>query len=88
MSTDHSTKHCFQNSEQSSLPTLNLPDSEYSDPEFFSETREESQLVEPLYTNTSDSTLEQTVNNTLDAPDAPMHQRKSARENFGKPSNK
>ena len=81
--TDHSTKHCIQNSEQSSMPTLNLPDSEYSDPEFFSERKEESQPVEPLYTN--DSTLEQTVNN---APDAPMHQRKSARENFGKPSNK
>ena len=72
-------KHCFENSGQSSLPTLNLPDSEYSDSEL-SERREENQPVEPLYTN--DSTLEQTVNN------APTHQRKSARENFGKPSNK
>ena len=68
------------------MPTLNLPDSEYSDPEFFSERREESQPVEPLHTN--DSTLEQTANNAPDAPNAPMHQRKSARENFGKPSNK
>ena len=85
MSMDHSTKHCIQNSEQSSLPTLNLPDSEYSDSEF-SERREESQPVEPLYTN--DSTLEQTVNNAPDAPNAPTHQRKSAGENFGKPSNK
>ena len=62
------------------MPALNLLDSE-----IFSETREESQHVEPLYTNTNDSTLEQSVNN---APDAPTHQRKSARENFGKPSNK
>ena len=83
--TDHPTKHCIQNSEQSSLPTLNLPDSEYSDSDF-SETREESQPVEPLYTN--DSTLEQTVNKAPDAPNAPTHQRKSARENFGKLSNK
>ena len=66
VSTDHSTKHCVQNSRQSSLPTLNIPDSEV-----FSETREESQLVEPLYGNTSDSTLEQSVNNASDAPDAP-----------------
>ena len=82
VSTDDSTRNCVQSSEQSPLPALNLPDSE-----IFSETREESQSqhVEPLYANTNDSTLEQSVNN---APDAPTHQRKSARENFGKPSNK
>ena len=85
MSTEHSTKHCFENSGQSSLPTLNRPDPDDSD-QFFSETREESQPVEPLHTN--DSTLEQLVNNAPDAPNAPTHQRKSARENFGKLSNK
>ena len=68
------------------MPTLNLPDPEYSDHDFCSETREESQPVEPLHKN--DSTLEQSVDNASDAPNAPTHQRKSARENFGKPSNK
>ena len=66
----------------------NLPDPDNSD-QFFSERREESQPVEPLHAN--DSTLEQFVNNAPDAPEAPnapTHQRKSARENFGKPSNK
>ena len=83
MSTDDSIRNCVKSSEELPLPALNLPDSE-----IFSETREENQHVGPLYTNTNDSTLEQSVNNAPDAPDAPMHQRESARENFGKPSNK
>ena len=50
------------------MPTLNLPDPDYSD-QFLSERREESQPVEPL--NTNDSTLEQSVDNAPDAPNAP-----------------
>ena len=81
MPADDSIRNCVQSSEQMPLPTLNLPDSGN-----FSETKEESQPVEPLCTN--DSTLEQSVNNAPDAPDTPTHQRKSTRENFGKPANK
>ena len=78
---EDSTNDYIQTSEQLPLPTLDLPNSGN-----FSETREESQPVEPLCTN--DSTLGQSVNNAPDAPDALMHQRKSTRENFGKPANK
>ena len=63
------------------MPTLDLSNSEN-----FSETGEESQIVETLCTD--DPTLEQTVNNALDAPNTPIHQRKSTRENLGKPSNR
>ena len=58
------------------LPTLDLPESEY-----FSENREESHIAEPLCTSGT------TVGNTPDAPNAPV-QRKSTRENFGKPAKK
>ena len=38
--------------------------------------------------STNDSTLGQSVNNAPNVTDAPMHQRKWTRENFGKPANK
>ena len=78
---DNSIKDYTQGDVQPPLPTLDLPNSGN-----FSETREESQPVEPLCTN--DSTLGQCVNNAPDAPNAPMHQKKSTRENLGKPSNR
>ena len=78
---EDSIQNCIQNRVQPPLPTLDLPN-----PENFSETREESQPVEPLCTN--DSTLGQCVNNAPNAPDTPTHQRKSTRDNFGKPANK
>ena len=73
----NSQEHSSSNGVQLPLPTLNLPESEN-----FSENREEnSQLTGPLCT--SGTTLE----NALDAPDAPV-QCKSTRENFGKPAKK
>ena len=53
------------------LPTLDLPVSEN-----FSESREESQLAGPLYTDGA------TLENAPDAPNAPVH-HKSTREKFG-----
>ena len=78
---ENSPKDYTSNSVQLPLPTLDLPNSGN-----FSENKEESQPVEPLCTN--DSILEQSVQNAPNVPDAPMHQCKSARENFGKPANK
>ena len=57
-----------QGDDQPPLPPLDLPNS--------LKNREESQIVEAL-----DSTLEKTVNNVPIASTAPMHQRKSTREN-------
>ena len=59
-----------------SLPTLDLPESE-----FFSENRKESQIAETLRTSAT------TLGNAPDAPNVPV-QRKSTRENFGKPAKK
>ena len=77
VTSENSPEDYNSNSVQPPLPTLDLLDSENS-----SENREESQIVEPLCTN--DSTLE----NAPDAPNVPVHQCKSTRENFGKPANK
>ena len=57
------------------LPSLDLPESD------FSENREESQIAEPLYTNGT------TLGNTPDAPFAPGT-CKSTCGNFGKPAKK
>ena len=77
MMTENSQEHSLSNSVQSLLPTLDRPDSEN-----FSENREESQLAEPLHTNGT------TLENAPDAPNTPVHQCKSTRENFGKPAKK
>ena len=61
---------------QSPLDTQDLPIS--------TENREENQEVETF----NDSILEHSVNIALTAPTAPVHQRKSTRENLGKPSDK
>ena len=61
---------------QSPLDTNDLPNS--------TENREENQEVETI----NDSILEHSVNNAPTAPTAPVHQRKSTRENLGKPSDK
>ena len=61
LTAENSTQNSNQNSVQPLLPTLDLPNSGN-----FSETREESQPVEPMCTN--DSTLGQSVNNPPDAP--------------------
>ena len=78
MPAEDSTNNYTHGNVQLQLPTLDLPNFGNS-----LETREESQPVDSMCTN--DSTLEQTVNN---APDTPTHQRKSVRENLGKPSNR
>ena len=77
MMTEDSQEHSLSNSVQPPLPTLDLPDSEN-----FSESREESQLAEPLCTNGT------TLENAPDAPNTPVHQCKSTRENFEKPAKK
>ena len=71
----HSIKDYTPGDVKPPLPTLDLPNSEN-----FSETGEESQIVEVL-----DSTLNQTVSNAPDAPNTPMYERKLTRENLGKP---
>ena len=71
----NSQGHSSFNSVQLPLPTLDLPESD------FSENREESQIAEPLCTNGT------TLENAPDAPYAPGT-RKSTRENFGKPAKK
>ena len=77
ITTENSQGHSIYNTVQPPLPTLDLPDSEK-----FSENREESQIAEPLCTNGT------TLENALDAPNPPVHQQKSTRENFGKPTKK
>ena len=73
----NSQGHSSPNSVQLPLPTLDLPESEN-----FTKNREEnSHLAGQLCT--SGTTLE----NALDAPNAPVH-NKSTRENFGKPAKK
>ena len=67
---ENSQKHTSPSSLTPPLPTLDLPESEN-----FSETREKSQIAEPLCT--SGTTLE----NAPDAPNAPV-QCKSTRKNF------
>ena len=74
----NSQENYNSNSEQPQLPLLDLPESENS-----SENQKESQIAESLCTN--DTTPGQ---NACDAPNAPVHQHKSSRENFGKPANK
>ena len=69
---ENSRGHFSSNSVQPPLPTLDLPES------YFSENREEIQIAEPLCT--SGTTLE-------NAPFAPGT-RKSTHENFGKPAKK
>ena len=72
---ENSQGHSSSNSMQLPLPTLDLPESD------FSENREESQIAEPLCTN--GTTLE-------NAPDTPLVPGtcKSTHENFGKPAKK
>ena len=67
--------HSSSNSVQPPLPTLDLPESD------FSENREESHIAEPLCTNGT------TLENALDAPFVPGT-CKSTCENFGKPAKK
>ena len=71
----NSQGHSSSNSVHPPLPTLDLPESD------FSENREESQIAEPLCTNGT------TLENAPDAPSAPGA-HKSTYENFGKPANK
>ena len=72
----NSQEHSSPNGLALPLPTLDLPESEN-----FSENREESQIAEPLCTSGT------TLGNAPDVPNAPV-QRKSTRENFGKPAKK
>ena len=72
---ENSQRHSSSNSVQPPLPTLDLPESD------FSENREESQIAEPLCTNGT------TLENAPDAPYAPGT-CKSTCENFGKPAKK
>ena len=69
---ENSQRNASSNSVQPPLPTLDLPESD------FSENREESQIAEPLCTD--GTTLE-------NAPDAPGT-CKSTWKNFGKPAKK
>ena len=73
-----------KNSQEHSLPSGHmppLPSSDLPESEFFSENREESQIAEPLCTNST------TLGNAPDAPFAPRT-CKSTCENFGKPAKK
>ena len=72
---ENSQRHSSSNSVQLPLPTLDLPESD------FSENREEIQIAEPLCTNGT------TLENAPDAPFAPGT-CKSTCENFGKPAKK
>ena len=72
---ENSQRHSSSNSEQLPLPTLDLPESD------FSENREESQIAELLCTNST------TLENAADAPYA-SGTCKSTHENFGKPAKK
>ena len=70
---ENSQRHSSSSNVQSPLPTLDLPESD------FSENRDESQIAEPLCTNGT------TLEKALDAPYAPGT-CKSTHENFGKPA--
>ena len=70
---ENSSRYASSNSVQPPLPTLDLPESD------FSENREESQIAEPLCT---DGTI---LENAPDAPCAPGT-CKSTHENFGNPA--
>ena len=70
---ENSQRHSSSNSVQPPLPTLDLPESE------FSENREESQIAEPLCTN---STTREHAHNAPHAPGT----SKSTCESFGKPA--
>ena len=70
-------RHSSSNNAQPPLHTLDLPESENL--ENFSENREESQIAEPLCTNST------TLENAPDAPYAPGT-HKSTHENFWKAS--
>ena len=72
---ENSQGHSSSNSVQLPLPTLDLPESD------FSENREESQIAEPFCTNGT------TLENAPDAPFAPGT-CKSTCENFGKSAKK
>ena len=72
---ENSQGHSSPSSLMPPLPSLDLPESD------FSENREESQIAEPLCTNGT------TLGNAPDAPFAPGT-CKSTCENFGKPAKK
>ena len=75
---ENSQRYASSNSVQPPLPSLDLPESD------FSENREESQIAEPLCTDGT------TLENTPDAPHTPYAPGtcKSTCENFGKPAKK
>ena len=75
---ENSQRYASSNSVQPPLPSLDLPESD------FSENREESQIAEPLCTDGT------TLENAPDAPHTPYAPGtcKSTHENFGKPAKK
>ena len=73
---ENSQGHSSPSSLAPPLPTLALPESEN-----FSESREESQIAEPLCTTQVDKSCD--ANPLGNAPNAPV-QCKSTRENLGK----
>ena len=76
-STKNSQENTSSNTEQLTLPRLDLPVSD------FSENREESQIAEPL--STDDTALEPDAQNAQCTPYAPWT-HKSTHDNFGKPA--